>query len=319
MNNKKDKISIITTFYNAKDFIATALESVRKQKVDPTFEIEYVIVDDLSPDESRQIVEKFMKTNKLNGDWRLISPDRNLGCGGARRFGIEHATGDFFMFLDADDYYINDDFVKRAHIDITDSKSDIVEYGIVFNHPNGDKQNHTVPKQILIDNDPHTAEIALFRDNIIKFNVWTKIYRRSIVESYTYSDQRTFEDVMTIPVWVSNAKRILIMPNTEINYRAAGGSIIRTNWMDTRLGTISAIASHFERFKDDYDLLKAMYSRSMIDIEAMLNNHSSENEGFNEMSRLNTYMLKYLYPDTWKDITYNIDELETEDLTGKTV
>ena len=98
------------------------------------------------------------------------------------------------------------------------------------------------------------------------------------------------------------------MPTPEINYRAATGSIIRNNWVETRIGTITAIASHFERFKEDYNLLKAMYIRSMIDIEALMDNHSSENEGFNEMSRLNTYMLSYLFPDSYKEKTYHIED-----------
>lgn len=299
-----DKISIITTFYNAEEFIVQALSSVLSQKTDSTFNVEYIIVDDHSPDGSRSIVEKFINTHKLNGDWKIVTPDENLGCGGARRFGIEHATGDYFMFLDADDYYMHADFVKRAYKDITENAADIVEYGIVFNHANGNKQNNCSPKKLVIDNNPHLCELALFRDNLIKFNVWTKIYRRWVVESFKYSDQRTFEDVMTIPVWIANAKRIVIMPSVEINYRAAQSSIIRTDWSKTRLGTISAIASHFERWKDDKEVLKAMYGRAMIDLEAMLNNHSSENEGFNEMSKLNTYMLKYLYPDDWQSKTY---------------
>ena len=95
------------------------------------------------------------------------------------------------------------------------------------------------------------------------------------------------------------------MPTPEINYRAASNSIIRTDWTKTRLGTIKAIASHFERFKDDYDLLKAMYQRAMIDLENVLSSKSSECEGFVEMSKLNTYMLKYIYPKTWQEKTYN--------------
>lgn len=303
------KISIVTTFYNAEKFIERTLESVWMQTVDSSrFSIEYVIVDDHSPDSSRSIVENFMRTHNLNGEWRIVTPEQNLGCGGARRFGIEAATGDLFMFLDADDYYIHRDFVLRAFNDITSEKADIVEYGIVFNGQDGSKNNHSAPQKIVIDNNPHQAEMLLFRDNLIKFNVWTKIYRRHIVESFRYSDLRTFEDVATIPVWVSNARKIVIMPTVEINYRAATGSIIRGNHIDTRVGTISAIATHFERFKHDYELLKAMYSRSMIDIDALLNNHSSENEGFNEMSKLNTYMLKYLYPDSWQDKVYEIEE-----------
>lgn len=302
-----DKISIITTFYNAEEFIKTTLDSILKQKTDKTFTIEYVIVDDHSPDGSREIVEEYMRTHTLNGDWKLITPEQNLGCGGARRYGIEHATGDYFMFLDADDYYINPTFIMRAHSDIKNEKADIVEYGIVFNHANGSKQNSVVSKKITIENNPHLAELAVFRDNAIKFNVWTKIYKRWVVESYRYSDQRTFEDVMTIPVWVANAKKIVIMPSIEVNYRAASASIIRKDWNKTRLGTIGAIASHFERWKDDKEVLKAMYGRAMIDLEAILNNHSSENDGFNEMSKLNTYMLKYLYPDSWKEKVYEVN------------
>ena len=303
----KDKVSVITTFYNAQEFIDVALESIRKQKVDG-FDLEYIIVDDHSPDGTREKVEEFMRTNTLNGDWKIVTPEKNLGCGGARRFGIHNATGDYFMFLDADDYYINADFISRARRDIIENNADIVEYGIIFNHANGKKQNHVVPKKLIIDNNPHLAELAIFRDNFVKFNVWTKIYKRSVVMSYEYSDQRTFEDVMTIPVWVANAKRIIIMPTIEINYRAAAQSIIRTNWNETRLGTISAIASHFPKWKDDYQVLKAMYGRAMIDLEAMLNNHSSENDGFNEMSKLNTFMLKYLYPDSWQEKVFDIEE-----------
>ena len=306
---KIPKVSVITTFYNAKDFIELAIGSILKQKVDG-FKLEYVIVDDHSPDSTREIVEEFMRTHTLNGDWKIVTPEKNLGCGGARRFGIQNATGDYFMFLDADDYYINSDFIYRAVNDIIREEADIVEYGIIFNHANGRKQNHSVPKKLYINNNPHLAMLAIFRDNFVKFNVWTKIYRRWVVESYEYSDQRTFEDVATIPVWVSNAKKIVIMPSIEINYRAATQSIIRTYWNETRLGTIAAIASHFEKWKDDYEVLKSMYGRAMIDLEAMLNNHSSENDGFNEMSKLNTKMLKYLYPDTWKEKVFDIEDLK---------
>lgn len=301
----KKKVSIITTFYNAEKFILNALMSIAKQRLTNVLEIEYIIVDDHSPDNSRAIVEGFIEANKM-ANWKLVTPEHNLGCGGARRFGIENATGDYFMFLDADDYYLNDTFVARALEDITARKADIVEYGVIVNQPNGAQQNATSPK-ILTITDPHLALIALFKDNLIKFNVWSKIYTREIVESFTYSDERMFEDVRTIPVWVSNAKKIVIMDTPEINYRAAGGSIIRTDWNKTRLGTIAGIASHFERFKDDYEVLKAMYTRAMVDLDAMLNNHSSENEGFNEMSKLNTYMLKFIYPDSWQDKVYEVE------------
>lgn len=302
-----DKISIITTFYNAQTFIGNAIASVLGQKVPDGCEIEYVLVDDKSQDNSRNIVENIINnTSKENFKFKLVEPENNLGCGGARKFGIENATGNYFMFLDADDYYIHLDFVENAYNTITSENADVVEYGVIYNQQNGQQTNSTAPQKIVLT-DPHDMEIALFKDNLIKFNVWSKIYTRKIVESYPYSTVRTFEDVRTIPVWISNCNKVVIMPIPQINYRASSNSIIRTNWVDTRLGTISAIAELFPRFKDDRQLLKAMYTRSMIDLEAILNNKSSECEGFDEMSKLNTYMLKFIYLNKWKDLTYNVE------------
>ena len=312
--NKLEMISVITTFYNAEKFIFNTLNSINQQIIEG-FDFEHVIVDDKSPDSSRQIVENFIRDyvpDENKSKWKIYEPDENLGCGGARKFGIDHAIGDYFMFLDADDYYINKNFMLKAFTTIKEENADIVEFGVMFNQPNGQQINNTAPQKYVIQDNPSVAEIALFKDNLIKFNVWSKIYRRWIVESYPYSTVRTYEDVRTIPVWISNAHKIVIMPSTEINYRAASGSIIRTNMVETRLGTITAITELFPRFKSDYNVLKAMYGRAMVDLEALLHNHSSNDEGFNEMSRLNTIMLSYLYPDTYKELTYNID-LEQEE------
>lgn len=310
MANKIPVVSVITTFYNAEQFLLNAVNSVYQQLPDNKYpyQIEYVIVDDKSPDKSRTILERYIKDHQRKDFiWNLVEPNKNLGCGGARKFGIENAHGDYFMFLDADDYYMHIDFIRRAISDLRSLNADVVEYGVIYNQQNGQQANSTAPRQFVLTNQ-HDMEMMLFKENLIKFNVWSKIYKRSIVESYPYSDSRTFEDVRTIPVWISNCKKVVIQPSPEINYRAAGGSIIRTNWVDTRIGTISAIVELLPRFKDDYQLVKAMYTRSMIDIEALCNNHSSENEGFNEMSRLNTEFLKILYPDNWQNIVYHIED-----------
>jgi glycosyltransferase involved in cell wall biosynthesis len=303
------KVSIITTFYNAQNFILDAINSINQQIIEDDVEVEYILVNDKTPDKSYEVAKQFVD---LHGnpkiDFKFIEPEENLGCGGARKFGIDHATGDYFMFLDADDYYMHKDFVNRAVKDIINEGADIVEYGILFNQPDGQKINNTAPQKAVIENNPSIAEIALFKDNLIKFNVWSKIYTRQIVESFPYSTVRTFEDVRTIPRWIANAKKIVIMPVTEINYRAAQGSIIRNNMVETRLGTITAISELFPIFKDDMNVLKAMYTRSMVDLEAMLHNHSSNDEGFNAMSRLNTYMLSFIYPTKYKEMTFHIED-----------
>jgi glycosyltransferase involved in cell wall biosynthesis len=306
---KMDKVSVITTFYNAERFVLQAVNSVNQQIIDG-FEVEYVIVDDKSPDNTRKIIEDFINTHGNPAiDFRIIEPDENLGCGGARKFGIDNSTGNYLMFLDADDYYVNRDFIIRAYNTIKKEHADIVEYGVLFNQSNGQQINNSARERIVIDN-PVVAEIALFKDNLIKFNVWSKIYTRDIVNTLPYSTTRTYEDVRTIPVWVSNAKKIVIMPTPEVNYRAASGSIIREDNIKTRVGTITAIAELFERdfFHSNMALMKAMYGRAMVDLEALLHNHSCKDPGFNEMSRLNTKMLKYIYPNNYKELTFHLED-----------
>ena len=306
---KMDKVSVITTFYNAERFVLQAVNSVNQQIIDG-FEVEYVIVDDKSPDNTRKIIEDFINNHANPAiDYRIIEPNENLGCGGARKFGIDNSTGNYLMFLDADDYYINRDFIMRAYNTIKKEQADIVEYGVLFNQQNGQQINNSARERIVIDN-PIIAEIALFKDNLIKFNVWSKIYTRDIVNTLPYSTARTYEDVRTIPVWVSNAKKIVIMPTPEINYRAASGSIIREDQVKTRVGTITAIAELFEQdfFHSNIQVMKAMYGRAMVDLEVLLHNHSCKDPGFNEMSRLNTKMLKYIYPNNYKELTFHLED-----------
>ena len=51
-----------------------------------------------------------------------------------------------------------------------------------------------------------------------------------------------------------------------------------------------------------------MINKYLRQCTALLDGHSSNNPGFNQMSQLNTYMLQYIYPDTYKDITYNVED-----------
>lgn len=303
----KNKISIISTFYNAEQYLDQSIQSVLKQTCQ-NINIEYILINDCSTDNSLDVAkEKIKDFEKENFSVSILTTENNLGCGGARKFGIEHATGDYFMFLDADDYYISPTFVSRAYKDITFNKADIVEYGVLYNELNGNSIYMTVKEKIVINNGEEGV-YNIFKDNKIKFNVWSKIYTRAIVESFPYSDTRTYEDIRTIPIWVKNANKIVIMPNVEINYRASSNSIIREDGLKTRIGTITAMTEMCEVFKNNRHIIKALYGRAMIDLCAVLENKTSDDPGFNELSKLNTKLLSYIYPDNYKEITFNLDD-----------
>ena len=291
------KISVITTFYNAESFIERSIYSVLNQITDADIIIEYILVNDCSTDHSLDIVndvyEKKNMTEKSNIHMYIYNTNENIGCGAARKFGIEKATGDYFMFLDADDYYINNDFVIRAYQDITNNNADIIEYGIVFNDPNVGIINNVVPRKYEF-NSGKNALLAMFDTSIIKFNVWSKIYTKEIIHSREYSSEREYEDIRTVPYWILNANKIIVMPSIEINYRANANSIIRNDEITTRLGTIKAFCDIVDSFKDDIIILRVLYKRALIDISAVMENKNSLNDGFTEMEKYNNILLSYI-------------------------
>ena len=91
------KISIVVPVYNVQKYIRDCLESL----VNQTFsDIEIIIVDDGSPDESYKVYGEFAsKDSRI----RIIKKE-NAGVSEARNTGISVANGEFLMFVDSDDW-----------------------------------------------------------------------------------------------------------------------------------------------------------------------------------------------------------------------
>jgi GT2 family glycosyltransferase len=86
--------------YNAQSWIGETLESVFHQTY-PSSDIELLVVDDASRDDSCLIARKFLQDRPIKG--RVISLARNGGVSAARNVGWREAAGDWVQFLDADD------------------------------------------------------------------------------------------------------------------------------------------------------------------------------------------------------------------------
>lgn len=90
------KVSIIVPCYNQAQYLHEALQSV----FDQTYENwECIIVNDGSPDNTEEVVEKWLK---LDSRFNYVFQE-NGGLSSARNFGISQATGEFILPLDADD------------------------------------------------------------------------------------------------------------------------------------------------------------------------------------------------------------------------
>ena len=122
-------VSVVIPCYNAARFIEQTLESVLAQ-TDPVKEV--WVVDDGSTDDSPTIVQRYV--DRPNSPVRLIQQP-NAGESTARNVGIEHSTGRYIAFLDADDLWLADK--TAAQIETLKQNTQVVGvYSRAFNFEN---------------------------------------------------------------------------------------------------------------------------------------------------------------------------------------
>jgi glycosyltransferase involved in cell wall biosynthesis len=107
-----DLVSVVVPCYNAAPYIQSALQSVLAQREADVADVEIIVVDDASVDDSAARVEAMAAAHP--GTIRLIRQRQNRGPAAARNAGIRQATGSLICFLDADDEYAPGFFARCA-------------------------------------------------------------------------------------------------------------------------------------------------------------------------------------------------------------
>lgn len=100
------KISILTATYNRANLLSKLYESIINN-LNANIEVEWLIMDDGSTDETKQTIEKFVKENKLEIKYFF---QENQGKMQAINNLIENAQGDLIIECDSDDYFTNNAF-----------------------------------------------------------------------------------------------------------------------------------------------------------------------------------------------------------------
>ena len=120
------KISIITATFNSASTVRDTFESVLAQTYD---NIEYIVVDGLSKDNTVEIIKEYEP--KFNGRMRWVS-EKDKGLYDAMNKGIAMATGDVVGILNSDDFYTSDDALAVIADTMKDNSIDAVYGDIHF-------------------------------------------------------------------------------------------------------------------------------------------------------------------------------------------
>lgn len=170
------KFSVITVCKNADKFIEKAIQSVINQSYQ---NLEYIVIDGQSEDCTIEIVELY-----LDRITKFIS-DSDSGIYSAMNKGIRYSTGNFICFLNADDYFVDDDVIADiANYIKQDPSSDFIYGDLEVRYPSGHliRVNPPTPENVLDELVcgclPHQASFAkadLFFSTIGFFNENYKI------------------------------------------------------------------------------------------------------------------------------------------------
>ena len=124
----KPKISIVTPSYNSGKYIRETIKSVLSQDYN---NFEYFVIDGASTDSTVEILKEFENDKKYKDKFRWLS-EKDKGQTDAVNKGLRMCTGDWFAFLNADDYYEQGVFSKLAPY-MKDNMDKGVIYGNCWN------------------------------------------------------------------------------------------------------------------------------------------------------------------------------------------
>ena len=226
-------ISIIIPVYQVEQYVQRCLESVIIQD-SAEADIECVIVDDCGQDSSMEIVHQMTTAYKGPIRFRMINHKINRGLSVARNTGLQHATGDYVLFIDSDDYLMPDSisyFLEnlKAHPDV-----DLL-MGNVKNCKSGDLLVHHIKEPWLID-DPVVFFQRMLRHQIYLY-AWNKLIRRTVllnndilfIEGILYEDQSWSYHLF------SHISSVILLPKVTYVYEYNVNSIVNGPLSQTKV------------------------------------------------------------------------------------
>lgn len=214
------KFSVIIPVYNVEGYLRQCLTSVVDQVVDGD---EIIVVEDYSTDRSYEIA---MEIARSHPKIRIVRPEANIGLGPARNLGLAHATRDYVLFLDSDDFY-NPGALDAIRQRCTATEADLVIFD--FEHLYWDDHRSRNERAWLLATNREVFTLADDPEMLRLLNTaWNKAYRRAALEeSGVTFPPGYYEDIpFTYPV-LGLASSIAVLDRVCLVYRKRrGGSIL---------------------------------------------------------------------------------------------
>lgn len=207
----KSLVSIIIPVYGVQDHIEKCMHSLLLQSYG---NIEYVVVDDCTPDKSIEIVERIIGLySDRKSSVKIIKHNQNKGLPAARNTGLAEAKGEYIFHCDSDDWIESNmiaDMVEVAERDDVDIV--YTDFYLSFH------QNQRYMSQPTHDN-PEKC-IGAMLSGKMKFNVWNKLVRTNLYteNNIFFPEGRSMGEDMAMFKLFCHAKRAKHIPKAYYHY-----------------------------------------------------------------------------------------------------
>lgn len=249
------KYSIIIPVYNVENYIDKCLSSI----LDQTYEkFEVIIVNDGSPDNSVDIINKYVNKDKR---FHLFNKE-NGGLSDARNYGVEQATGDVMIFIDGDDYIDKDLLLKIEKEMSTDRLIDVVRFQLRLVNDSGDVLEQ--PGYKVFNRLSSIDAYKIMLENNYVDIACGYAYRKDffLKNNFKYAKGKIHEDFGLTHLILIKTNKMSSIDCIGYNYVQRDGSIVNTYNRKQNLRKVYDTLYHFDNY------VKILTKDSSIPIES---------------------------------------------------
>ena len=247
------KVSVIVPVYNVENYIEKCLDSLVKQTIE---DIEIIIVNDGSKDNSIKIINKYIEQYK---EKIVYLEKENGGLSDARNYGLPYAKSEYIAFLDADDYVEYDMYEKMYNI-AKKENSDMVECDFFWEYPNKQKkdigQAYNGKKEMI---------------EKIRVVAWNKLIKKEIItqNKIQFPKGYRYEDVEFTYKLIPYINKVSFLKEPQVHYIQRENSISNSQNERTKeiLYVLDNVIDFYknEGFYNEYkEELEYIYSRYLL-------------------------------------------------------
>lgn len=275
------KISVIVPVYNVEKYIRRCVTSITSQSYQ---ELEIILVDDGTRDQSGEICRELQKRDK-----RIqIIQQENMGLSGARNTGMRAASGDYCMFVDGDDW-LGADCIKRTSEEM-DKGYDIILFPYKKEYASGCVEVKLFEKQRAFSKEevrnyllrrlfgPLSEELKKPVNMEHLSTAWGKLYRYEVIRELCFTDTKK---IGTEDMWFNiqtfyNSNRIKYIDSVFYHYNKVNQNALTRTYkpgLSENWNTLYLMQKNFIKEKGlgrEFD--KALENRRIINLLSLVLN-----------------------------------------------